>query len=130
MKKSTAFGFALALMASPVLADGGRLVIADPFEITANWAMYSVDAYTGARVGCFEGLTSEGRVKPGDTLISRSIIGGEFTTEFLTETKVGPHIATQNRVSGKCWIYSLTTIGLDPTDPFQTGFTLSDTWGG
>jgi peptide/nickel transport system substrate-binding protein len=67
MKKSTALGFTLALMASPVLADGGRLVIADPFEITANWAMYSVDAYTGVRVGCYEGLTSIGydlRVEP------------------------------------------------------------------
>jgi proline racemase len=73
---------------------------------------------------------AEGRVTPGDVLISRSIIGGEFTTEFLGETTVGPFVATQNRVSGQCWIYAMTQIGFDPTDPFPQGFTLSDTWGG
>ncbi|NSY41172.1 proline racemase family protein [Leisingera sp. ANG59] len=73
---------------------------------------------------------AEGRVKPGDVLTSRSIIGGEFITEFLGETEVGPYAATQNRVSGQCWIYAISQIGLDPTDPFPQGFTLSDTWGG
>jgi len=73
---------------------------------------------------------AEGRVKPGDVLTSRSIIGGEFTTEFLGETAVGPYAAAQNRVSGQCWIYAISQIGLDPTDPFPQGFTLSDTWGG
>jgi len=73
---------------------------------------------------------AEGKVQPGDTRISRSIIGGEFTTELLHETRVGSYTATQNRVSGQCWIYAITQIGLDPSDPFPTGFRLSDTWGG
>ena len=73
---------------------------------------------------------AEGRAAPGDVVVSRSIIGGEFTTEFLEETQVGPYRATRNRVSGQCWIYAITQIGLDPTDPFPSGFTLSDTWGG
>ncbi|WP_171236243.1 proline racemase family protein [Ruegeria sp. HKCCA6837] len=73
---------------------------------------------------------ADGFVEPGDKLVSRSIIGGEFTTEFISETVIGSHTATQNRVSGQCWIYGLSQIGLDPTDPFQNGFTLSDTWGG
>lgn len=73
---------------------------------------------------------AEGRVAPGDRLVSRSIIGGEFTTEFVAETQVGPFRATRNRVTGQCWIYAMTTIGLDPADPFPSGFTLSDTWGG
>lgn len=73
---------------------------------------------------------ARGRVKPGDRIVSRSIIGGEFTTEFLHETEVGPFRAVQNRVSGQCWIYGISQIGLDPTDPFPLGFTLSDTWGG
>ncbi|KGJ05461.1 proline racemase [Paracoccus halophilus] len=70
-----------------------------------------------------------GRVKPGDRLVSRSIIGGEFVTEYLGETQIGPYRATRNRVSGQCWIYAITQIGLDPGDPFPHGFTLSDTWG-
>ncbi|WP_413876267.1 proline racemase family protein [Albidovulum sp.] len=73
---------------------------------------------------------ARGRAKPGDIITSRSIIGGEFTTEFVAETKVGPYVATRNRVSGQCWIYGLSQIGLDPADPFPQGFTLSDTWGG
>lgn len=73
---------------------------------------------------------ARGEVRPGDTITSRSIIGGEFTTEFVEETTVGPYPATRNRVSGQCWIYGISQIGLDPTDPFPLGFTLSDTWGG
>lgn len=73
---------------------------------------------------------ASGRAHPGDVVVSRSIIGGEFTTEFLEETQVGPYVATRNRVSGQCWIYGITQIGFDPTDPFPLGFTLSDTWGG
>lgn len=73
---------------------------------------------------------AKGRAHPGDRLVSRSIIGGEFTTEFLGVTTVGPYQAVQNRVSGQCWIYAMTTIGLDPGDPFPAGFRLSDTWGG
>ena len=73
---------------------------------------------------------AEGRIKPGDVVVSRSIIGGEFTSEFLEEVQVGPYRATRNRVSGQCWIYAISQIGLDPSDPFPNGFTLSDTWGG
>ncbi len=74
--------------------------------------------------------SAEGRAKPGDVVVSRSIIGSEFTTEFLEEVTVGEFTGTRNRVSGQCWIYAVTQIGLDPTDPFSSGFILSDTWGG
>lgn len=73
---------------------------------------------------------ARGRAKPGDVVLSRSIIGGEFQTEFVEETTVGPCRATRSRVSGQCWIWGISQIGLDPTDPFPQGFTLSDTWGG
>jgi proline racemase len=73
---------------------------------------------------------ARGQARPGDVVISRSIIGGEFRTEFVEETSVGPFTATRNRVSGQAWIYGISQIGLDPSDPFPLGFTLSDTWGG
>lgn len=72
---------------------------------------------------------ARGQARPGDVVTSRSIIGGEFQTEFVAETTVGPYPATRNRVSGQAWIYGISQIGLDPTDPFPLGFTLSDTWG-
>ena len=71
----------------------------------------------------------EGRAAIGDVIVSRSIIGGEFTTELLGTTTVGPFTATENRISGQCWIYGISQLGLDPSDPFPLGFTLSDTWG-
>lgn len=73
---------------------------------------------------------ARGRAKPGDIVTSRSIIGGEFVTEFVEETRVGPYAATRNRVSGQAWVYGISQIGLDPSDPFPLGFRLSDTWGG
>lgn len=73
---------------------------------------------------------AKGLVRPGDRVVSRSTIGGEFVTEFVEETTVGPYKATRNRVSGRGWIYGISQIGLDPSDPFPLGFTLSDTWGG
>ncbi len=73
---------------------------------------------------------ARGLVKLGDVIMSRSIIGGEFTTELVAETTIGPFTATRNRVSGQSWIYGISQIGLDPSDPFPAGFTLSDTWGG
>lgn len=73
---------------------------------------------------------SKGLVRPGDRVVSRSTIGGEFVTEFVEETTVGPYKAVRNRVSGRGWIYGISQIGLDPADPFPAGFRLSDTWGG
>ena len=72
---------------------------------------------------------AEGQVDLGDTLVSRSIIGGEFTTTLKQETTVGSFTATRNTVSGRAWIYAMSQIGLDPADPFPQGFILSDTWG-
>jgi len=74
-------------------------------------------------------LHARGRAKPGDRITSRSIIGGAFETEFLEETTVGPYPAARTRVSGQAWIYGISQLGLDPTDRFPLGFTLSDTWG-
>ncbi len=73
---------------------------------------------------------ARGLARPGDVVVSRSIIGGEFVTEFVEETMVGPYRATRNRVSGQAWIYGISQIGLDPSDPFPQGFKLSDIWGG
>ena len=71
----------------------------------------------------------EKKIKPGDKLVSRSIIGSEFVTEFIEETQVGPYPATKNKLTGQSWIYAKSEILLATSDPFQEGFILSDTWG-
>lgn len=67
---------------------------------------------------------------PGDVLVTRSIIGSTFETRITGRTTVGPLEAIDSTLSGRCWIYGISQIGIDPTDPFQAGFSLPDTWGG
>jgi proline racemase len=31
-------------------------------------------------------------------------------------------------VAGQAWISAISQVGVDPSDRFPTGFTLSDTW--
>ena len=74
-------------------------------------------------------MHARGLVRKGDVLTSRSIIGSAFRVEVKDETVVGNRPAILPRVTGRAWIYGLSQIGLDPTDPFPRGFALSDTWG-
>ncbi len=57
MKRLGCLTAAAALIGSTALADGGRLIVTDAFDIAANWAMYSSESYIGMRSGCYEGLT-------------------------------------------------------------------------
>lgn len=75
-------------------------------------------------------LHKRGELQPGDTLVTRSIIGGEFKAELMGDAKIGQHRGSRVRITGQCWIYGISQIGLDPSDPFPSGFILSDTWGG
>lgn len=74
-------------------------------------------------------LYARGLVKKGDVLTSRSIIGSTFKVEVKNETKVGNRPAVIPRVTGRAWVYSISQMGIDPTDPYPRGFALSDTWG-
>jgi proline racemase len=73
---------------------------------------------------------AKGLNKLGDTLVIRSIIGSEFETHITGATHVGPFGAIHSTLSGRCWIYGISQIGIDPTDPYREGFSLPDTWGG
>ena len=66
----------------------------------------------------------------GDTHITRSIMGGEFKSVLQSTGLIGDYVSTQTQISGRCWIFALTQVGLDPSDPFPDGFRLTDTWGG
>ncbi len=79
-----------------------------------------------ARLAC---MYARGEVQIGSQLTARSIIDSEFQLELLDETQVGGRPAILPRVSGRGWIYGFHQIGIDPSDPYPLGFTLSDTWG-
>lgn len=73
---------------------------------------------------------AKGFNRPGDTLTTRSIIGSEFETHIAGATQVGPYGAIHSTLCGRCWVYGISQIGIDPTDPYREGFSLPDTWGG
>ena len=74
-------------------------------------------------------LSARGEVKTGDSLISRSIIGGTFRAEVIGETTVGNYKAVLPRITGEGWVYGREELRVDPRDPFAKGSALTDTWG-
>lgn len=74
-------------------------------------------------------LYARGLVSVGDTYISRSIIGSEFQIGFSGVTEVAGKAAVIPTVSGRGFTFGLHQIALDPFDPFDRGFALTDVWG-
>lgn len=81
---------------------------------------------TAARLAVLHG---RGRVAAGEELTFASIIGSRFEAVIAGTTDVAGRPAILPRISGRAWLYSIEHLGLDPTDPYPTGFTLPDTWG-
>lgn len=74
-------------------------------------------------------LHRRGGVRPGERIVSRSIIGSRFDVSVAAETHVGDLPAIVPRVEGSGWIHGTAQLGLDPGDPFPHGFALPDIWG-
>ncbi|MEZ0002935.1 proline racemase family protein [Sinorhizobium fredii] len=74
-------------------------------------------------------LHARGKVKPGDVLKSRSIIGSEFEVGLEAVTTVAGREAIIPTISGRGWTFGLHQVALDPFDPLADGFALTDTWG-
>jgi proline racemase len=51
-----------------------------------------------------------------------------FTGRLIEKTKVGPYEAVVPELSGQAWISGFANYVVDPTDPFQNGFTVGDIW--
>jgi proline racemase len=65
----------------------------------------------------------------GQKAIFRSTIDSRFDGEVLSETLIGDRAGIMPRISGRAWIYGLYQLGVDPSDPYPLGYTLTDTWG-
>ncbi|MFK4808842.1 proline racemase family protein [Devosia sp. ZW T5_3] len=72
---------------------------------------------------------ARGLAKPGDRFTARSIIDSTFEVHYAGETTVAGRPAVQPIISGRGWIHGIHQIGVDPTDPYPQGFSVSDTWG-
>lgn len=72
---------------------------------------------------------ARGLAKPGDRFNALSIINSTFEVEYAGDTIVAGRPAVQPVISGRGWVHGLHQIGVDPSDPYPFGFSVSDTWG-
>lgn len=73
-------------------------------------------------------MHARGQIKPGQRFVHESIIGTEFVGEIVETLSVGGQPGIRPTISGNAWITGFHQYVLDPSDPFPSGFTLSDTW--
>lgn len=73
-------------------------------------------------------MHAKGQIKPGEVFVHHSITGSRFVCGIEGLASVEDYPAVIPSVAGQAWITGLNQMGMDPTDPYQQGFTLSDTW--
>ena len=74
-------------------------------------------------------MHARGEIAPGQSVEVRSVIDSTFHAEIARTAKVGERAAVVPRITGRAWIFAVGQLGLDPSDPYPLGYTLSDTWG-
>lgn len=73
-------------------------------------------------------MHARGEIAVGETFIHRSIIDSTFDCRIESLTSVAGAPAVVPSIAGQAWITDLTTLVLDPTDPYPAGYRLTDTW--
>lgn len=107
--------------------------------VSVSGGVYTPGGITGAldRSPCGTGtcakmavLHAKGLLPPGQDYVNAGPLRTTFTGHIEDVTKVGPYDAIIPSLSGRGWIAGLSQYTLDPSDPFQTGFTVGDIWAG
>jgi proline racemase len=75
-------------------------------------------------------LHARGLMRVGDSMTHASVLGSTFDGRIVREVAVGGRPGIVPAIRGSAWITGVTTVLLDPTDPFPEGYLLSDTWPG
>ena len=75
-------------------------------------------------------LHERGALEVGAPFRSQSLLGSEFQGRILAATQVGGRPAILPEIAGQAWITGTHQWMLDPSDPWPTGYRLSDTWPG
>ena len=74
-------------------------------------------------------LHARGQMGQGDVLIHESIIGSCFTGTIVDIRQDAGRTTIIPQITGRAWITGQHSYYLDPEDPWQAGYMLSDTWG-
>jgi proline racemase len=75
-------------------------------------------------------LHARGQLAPGEGFVHESIIGSRFEAGIAGLATVDGQPAILPTIAGQAWITGVFQHGLDPSDPFRTGYTLPDLWPG
>lgn len=73
-------------------------------------------------------MHARGQLLCGERFVHRSIIDSTFDCRIESTTVVGDKPAIVPSIAGQAWITDLSTVVLDPTDPYPAGYQLTDTW--
>ncbi len=73
-------------------------------------------------------LHAKGLMKAGDRFTGVSLIDTEFHCRIDSEVDLNGKPAIRPVISGRAWIVGTQQLMVDPSDPFPTGYRLSDTW--
>jgi len=74
-------------------------------------------------------LHARRQLAPGQGFVHESIIGSRFEAGIAREVMVGERPGIVPTIAGQAWITGIFQHGLDPSDPFRSGYTLPDLWG-
>jgi proline racemase len=73
-------------------------------------------------------MHKKGEIGIGETFVHESLIGTRFIGRILEEGRIGATASVTVSITGRAWITAFHQYVLDPSDPFPTGYKLSDTW--
>lgn len=73
-------------------------------------------------------LHARGELAVGERFVHRSIIDTEFECRIDSTAQAGGVDAVIPEISGRAWLTGVSYYGVDPDDPFPTGYRLGDTW--
>ncbi len=73
-------------------------------------------------------LHARGQMNVGDKFVGTSLLDTEFHCSIDSEVDVNGTRAISPIISGRAWIFGTKQLMVDPADPFQSGYRLSDTW--
>lgn len=73
-------------------------------------------------------LHARGEMQVGDHFIGHSIIGSRFDCHIIETAQIGDVSAIIPTIRGRAWITGTHQLMVDPADPWQLGYRLTDTW--
>ncbi|CUX50693.1 trans-3-hydroxy-L-proline dehydratase [Agrobacterium genomosp. 13] len=73
-------------------------------------------------------LHAKGLMKVGDRFVGTSLLDSEFHCSIDEESEINGVPAIRPILSGRAWIIGTKQLMVDPADPFQSGYRVSDTW--